>query len=56
MNNTYYKRSKITEPKLRQIVKYFAMDFTATDTAHLTGLPRRSVTDIYGCLRAKILQ
>ncbi len=56
MNNKYYKRSKITEAKFRQIVKYFAMNFTATDTAHLTRLSRRSVTDIFGRLREKILQ
>ncbi|HEY5885460.1 MAG TPA: IS1595 family transposase, partial [Pyrinomonadaceae bacterium] len=26
--NRYYKRSKISERKFRQIVRYFAMDFT----------------------------
>ncbi len=55
MNNKYYKYSKISEAKFRQLVKYFAMDFTATDTAHLTGLSRRSVTDLYGRLRTRIL-
>ncbi|MEP1305217.1 MAG: IS1595 family transposase, partial [Balneola sp.] len=46
MNNKYYKRSKISEAKFRQLLRYFSMDFTATDTAQLTGLSRRSVTDI----------
>lgn len=56
MNNKYYKCSKISEAKFRQLVRYFAMDFTASDAAELTGLSRRSVTDIYGRLRVKITQ
>ena len=55
MNNKYYKRSKISEAKFRQLLRYFSMDFTATDTAQLTGLSRRSVTDIYQKIRARIL-
>lgn len=55
MNNKYYKRSKISEAKFRQLLRYFSMDFTATDTAQLTGLSRRSVTDIYQRIRARIL-
>ncbi|SMO38708.1 hypothetical protein SAMN06265218_101394 [Fodinibius sediminis] len=30
------------------------MDFTTTDAAELTGISRRSVTDIYGRIRQKI--
>lgn len=56
MRNKYYKRSKISEAKFRQLLRYFAMDFTATDTAQLTGISRRSVNQIYGLLRAKIQQ
>jgi len=56
MNNKYYKRSKITEAKCRQLLRYFSMDFTATDTAQLTGLSRRSVTDIYQKIRVKITE
>ncbi|MCW9709278.1 IS1595 family transposase [Fodinibius salsisoli] len=56
MNNKYYKRSKISEAKFRQLIRYFAMDLTATNTAKLTGLSRRSVTDIYGRLRGKIVE
>ncbi|MGK7370638.1 MAG: IS1595 family transposase, partial [Candidatus Halalkalibacterium sp. M3_1C_030] len=29
MVNKYYKRSKISEAKFRQLIRYFAMDFTA---------------------------
>jgi transposase-like protein len=56
MSNKYYKRSKISEAKFRQLIRYFSMDFTATDCASLTGLSRRSVTDIYQRLRKKITQ
>jgi len=56
MSNKYYKRSKISEAKFRQLITYFSMDFTATDCAKLTGLSRRSVTAIYQKIRAKITQ
>ncbi len=45
--NRYYQRSKISERKFRQIVRYFAMDFTASDVAQLTGLTRKTVTVIF---------
>jgi hypothetical protein len=32
---------------MRQLVRYFALDFTASDVAHLTGLTRKSVTSIF---------
>ena len=54
MNNKYYKRSKISEPKFRQLIRYFAMDLTATNAAKLSGVSRRSVTSIFGHLRCKI--
>ena len=56
MTNKYYNRSKISEAKFRQLIRYFSMDFTATDCAILTGLSRRSVTDIYQRIRTKITQ
>ena len=54
MVNKYYKCSKISEAKFRQLIRYFSMDFTATDSAKLTGLSRRSVTSIFGRLRRKL--
>lgn len=38
----------------RQLIRYFSMDFTATDTTKLAGLSRRSVTSIFGRLRQNI--
>ena len=54
MVNKYYKRSKISEAKFRQILKYFSMDLTATETAALSSVSLRSVTVIFDKLRAKI--
>lgn len=33
MTNKYYKYSKISEAKFRQLVRYFASDFTASYAA-----------------------
>lgn len=52
--NRYYRRSKISERKFRQIVRYFAMDFTASDVAQLTGLTRKTVTVIFLRIRQRI--
>jgi len=52
--NRYYKRSKISERKFRQIVRYFAMDFTASDVAQLTGLTRKTVTTIFLRIRQRV--
>ena len=52
--NRYYRRSKISERKFRQIVRYFALDLTASDAAYLTKLSRRSVTSIFLKIRARI--
>jgi transposase len=54
--NRYYRRSKISERKFRQLVRHFALDLTASDAAHLTGLSRRSVTTIFLKLRERIAE
>ncbi|PCI79578.1 MAG: IS1595 family transposase [SAR86 cluster bacterium] len=52
--NRYYKYSKISEAKFRQLLKAFAMDFSASDTAKLTGLSTRSTNAIFLKIRARI--
>ena len=52
--NRYYLRSKISERKFRQIVRYLAMDFTASDVAQLTGLTRKTVTLIFLRFRQRL--
>jgi hypothetical protein len=56
MKNKYCKRSKISESKFREILKYFAMDFSASQAADLTEISRRSISDIYQKLRIRIFE
>ena len=52
--NRCYSRSRIAEAKFRQIIRFFAMDFTASDTAKLTNISVRSIHTIYIKLHKKI--
>ncbi len=54
--NAFYRRSRISAKKFRQLRRYFALDFTATDVAHLTGLTRKSVTMIFLKIRRRIAE
>jgi transposase len=52
--NRYYRRSKISERKVRHLLRHFALDLTANHAAKLTGLSRRSVTSIFLKIRERI--
>ena len=52
--NRYYKRSKISEAKFRQIVRCFALDLTAGECAALTGVSVRSINPIYLRIRERM--
>src|SRR5437868_13572217 len=54
--NRYYRCSKISERKTRQVIRYFAHDLTASKTSELVGLTRRSVTVLFVKLRQHIAQ
>ena len=54
--NKYYKRSRISEKRFRQLVRLFAQDLAASDVAVLTGLERKSVNTIYFKIRTRIAQ
>lgn len=54
--NRYYARSRISERKFRQLLRYFAMDFSATDVAELTGIRRKAVTVIFLKIRQRIAE
>lgn len=54
--NRYYRYSKISESKFRQLLRLFAMDLTATDAAQLCGLSVRSVNAVYQRIRARLAQ
>jgi hypothetical protein len=54
--NRYYRRSKISERKTRQIIRCFALDLTAAKTAEIVGLTRKSVNQIYLKIRCRLSQ
>lgn len=43
MNNKYVNRSKISEAKFRELVRFFSIDLTVTQIAELTGLNRNTI-------------
>jgi len=52
--NRYYRCSKITERKFLRVLRHFALDVTASRTAQLTGLQRKSVNVIFLKIRERI--
>ena len=56
IKNKYYKRSRITEQKFRQIIRYFSLDLSASDTSRLTGINVRSINNIYIKLRHRLAE
>jgi hypothetical protein len=56
MLNRYYRRSRITERKFRLLLRYFALDFSATHVAQLTGLTRKCVNTIFLKIRERMAQ
>ena len=55
MKNKYARRSRISEGKFRELVRYFAADLTALQAATLSGLNRNTVNRFYRGLRERIL-
>lgn len=56
IKNKYQKFSKISEPKFRQILRLFALDLTASDTARLSGISVRSVNSLFLKLRHRMAE
>lgn len=54
IGNRYYRRSKISAARFRVLLRCFAMDLTATDTALLTGLSVRSTNAIFQRIRHRL--
>lgn len=54
--NRYYRRSRISEAKFRQLVRCYAMDLTATVTAEMTGISLLSVNTIYLKIRQRLAE
>jgi len=53
-SNKYYRHSRIDERTFCQLVRYFALDYTASDAALRTGLTRKTVTSIFIKIRRRI--
>ena len=56
MQNKYVNRSRISEKKFREIVRYFAMDLEATKIAELTGISRQSINKYLNAMRLRIVE
>jgi transposase len=56
IQNKYYRRSRISEAKFRQVIRCFALDLTATETAPLAGLSIRSVNAFFLRVRERLAQ
>jgi hypothetical protein len=56
VKNRYFRRSKISEAKFRLIVRHFALDLTATESAALSGVSVRSINSIYLRIRQRMAQ
>ncbi|HYO62698.1 MAG TPA: IS1595 family transposase [Pyrinomonadaceae bacterium] len=54
--NRYYRCSKISERKFLRVLRHFALDVTASRTAQLTGLTRKSVTTIFLKVRGRVAE
>ena len=56
VKNRYYSCSKITEAKFRRLIRCFALDLTASNTAELTGISVRSTNSIFLKIRHRIAE
>jgi transposase len=52
--NKYYNRSRISEKKFREILKYFCHDETASKTAIYASINRNTINKIFGEIRHHI--
>ena len=56
LKNRYFKSSKLSSGKTREIVKYFAMDFEITKISKLTYLDRKTINRNIQKIRRKIVK
>jgi transposase-like protein len=54
--NKYLRNGKVSEYKFRLVIKYFLMDFTATDTSELIELNRNTINRIFNLIRENIFK
>ena len=56
MKNRYCHRSRITEAKFREIIKYFSLDLEAEKIAKLTKISRPTINNILTKIREAIAE
>jgi len=56
MKNKYVYHAKISEAKFRQVLKCFALDLTATQTAEMTSISRNTINRLYSTMRYRIVE
>ena len=56
MKNRYAKNSKISEAKIREVIRLFSLNLDATQIAVLTGLNRNTVNRFLKALRERIAE
>jgi len=56
MKNKYCIRSRISEKKFREIIKYFSLDLEAKKISELTGISRPTINKILTKVREKIAE
>jgi len=56
MKNKYINRAHITERKFREVLKFFAEDFSVTQISHLTGISRVTINSLIQRIRQRIYQ
>ena len=56
MKNRYCKSSKLSEAKFRLIIKCFALDLTATQTAEIVSVSRNSINVLFSAIRRRIAE
>ena len=54
--NKYYNRSRLSEAKFREIIKYFSVDLSATQIAKLATLNLNTVNKILTLIRIRIFE
>ena len=52
--NRYLRHARVSEVKLRQVLKYFCADLTAVQAAELGGLNRKTVLRLYTLFRERM--
>ena len=56
MKCRYFVRSRISEARFREIVRYFSVDLTALQITELSAINRNTINRLYRGLRERIVQ